>query len=267
MAASYSQSPPVSASSSPISRGLETPLSLDLSNVPSLILPSCPTNTLLITNLQDPTIFRADQLLIIRDLINESAPIHSWSPLKSFRRIVVSFFDSDSAIRIRHILDGETVMGDRVKVYFGEPTPIKPIDQHLQAPRSQKLFFISPPPSPPHGWMMRHEEPPNKEVHADDLVAALSRLHSGLSNDEPNSPVSPQDDVMDIEPSRPRSNTTGSTTMIYHPSDHGDSPYLPTIAVEDMTNTPHDLSPLASPFPEMNLTATSRPPVELMMDA
>jgi hypothetical protein len=35
---------------------------------------------------------------------------------------------------------------------------------------------LSPPPSPPHGWVMRNEDPPNKEVHASDLAHALSML-------------------------------------------------------------------------------------------
>jgi hypothetical protein len=119
-------------------------LSLDLSTIPPLTLPTPPSNTLLITNLVDLEIFRADNLQTIKDLINTSAPIHSWAPLKSFRRIIVSFFDEDSAIRIRQILDGEAIMGERVKVYFGHPTSIEQKDEHLNLPDAGKLFFISP---------------------------------------------------------------------------------------------------------------------------
>ncbi|KAI9760250.1 MAG: hypothetical protein M4579_001764 [Chaenotheca gracillima] len=251
-----SNSPPPSRSSTPSSKSRRSPLSLDLSSVPPLIHPSPPSNTLLITNLQDLLIFRHDHISTLRDVINQSSPIHSWSPLKSFRRVVVSFYDVDAALQIRQILDGEVIMGERVRVYFGEPTPIEPVDQHLQAPASQKLFFISPPPSPPHGWAMKNEEPPNKDVHADDLASALSKLHA---RPEPVSPVF--DEERTNLGKRQRS---GSATMIYHPEEHGSSPNLPAIAVEDLTGTPENLSPIEAPT--TRLTHTSRPPVELMAD-
>ncbi|KAI9776208.1 MAG: hypothetical protein M1839_000529 [Geoglossum umbratile] len=253
-----------------------TPLSLDLSSLPPLIQPSPPSNTLLITNLIDPEIFHPSHLLTIRDLINESAPIHSWSPLKSLRRIIVSFHSTDAAIRIRQLLDGEYIMNERVRIYFGEATPIKPVDQHLHLPQSQKLFFISPPPSPPHGWEIKQEGPPNKDVHPEDLVTALSRLHATRPQ-EPSSPVSPQDEIMTDSPAKSTSDTasisrrqrSGSSTMIYHPEDHGDSPHLPAIAVEDLTaEDPGDLSLLAQREEEERIQArTARPPVELMADA
>jgi hypothetical protein len=229
---------------------------LDLSTIPPLIQPTPPSNTLLITNLQDTEIFRADNLQIIKDLINASTPIHSWAPLKSFRRIIVSFFDEASAIRIRQILDGEAIMGERVKVYFGHPTSIEPKDEHLNLPDAGKLFFISPPPSPPHGWEMKLEDAPNKQVHADDLAEALAKLHHKPRTDLPGSPMS--DGEVDIRRQR-----SGSSTTIYHPSDHGHSPNLPAIAVEDLTGDSDDISPIES---ESNtiLVHTSRPPVELI---
>ncbi|KAI9835644.1 MAG: hypothetical protein M1837_003689 [Sclerophora amabilis] len=254
-------SPPPSSSSTPRSRAARSPLSLDLSSLPPLIHPSPPSNTLLITNLNNILIFRPDHILTIRDLINQSASIHSWSPLKSFRRIVVSFYDVDSSIRIKQILDGEAIMGERARVYFGEPTPIEPVDQHLHAPASQKLFFISPPPSPPHGWEMRNEEPPNKEVHAEDLASALSKLHARPQ--EPLTPVEKADEERMNAGNRQRS---GSSTMIYHPKEHGDSPNLPAIAVEDLTETPSDVSPMEMSDAQ-KMIHTSRPPVELMSDS
>ena len=146
------------------SRKSPSPLHMDLSDLPPLVTPSPPTNTLLLTNLQNPQIFAAPNLQTIRQEINKSALIHTFSPLKSFRRIIVSFHTIDDAILVRKLLDYSPIMGERVRVYYGEPTPINPVDQHLAAPESQKLFFISPPPSPPHGWQMRNEEPPNKAM-------------------------------------------------------------------------------------------------------
>jgi hypothetical protein len=229
-------------------------MSLDLSSIPPLQQPTPPSNTLLITNLQDAEIFRADNLQTIKDLINASAPIHSWAPLKSFRRIIVSFFDEDSAIRIRQILDGEAIMGERVKVYFGQPTSIEPKDKHLNLPDAGKLFFISPPPSPPHGWEMKLEDAPNKQVHAEDLAEALAKLHHRPRTDLPASPISDGEQ----ESGRARS---GSSTTIYHPSEHGGSPNLPAISVEDMTGE-SDISLTETEKPI--LAHTSRPPIELM---
>ncbi|KAF2089781.1 Calcipressin-domain-containing protein [Saccharata proteae CBS 121410] len=255
-------SPPRSRASSTSSRGPRTPLSLDLSDIPPLIQPSPPSNTLLITNLQEPSIFHPTNLITIRELINDHAPIHTWSPLRSFRRIVVSFFDVESALLIRQKLDGETVMGDRIRVYFGTHTPLNPTDQHLPLPKSDKLFFISPPPSPPHGWEMRNEDPPNKEVHAEDLASALAKLHARA--DIP----SPTQSEFDPKPTSPVVNRqrSGSSTIVYHPEDHGDSPDLPAIAVEDTTESPGDLSPMDGVEKKM-FCHTSRPPVELMQDA
>ena len=204
----------------------------------------------------------------MRELINQHAPIHTWAPLKSFRRIVTSFFDADSAIRIRQKLDGETIMGCRIRVYFGRDTPLNPSDQHLPLPKSDKLFFISPPPSPPMGWEMQFEEAPNKVVHAEDLATALAKLHAHYIED----PL----DAMDEDAGRAvRRRRAGSTAIVYDPNDHGDSPDLPAIAVEDTTDSPMAISPAADamegvegPIAQQKAqgiaVSTSRPPVELM---
>lgn len=149
-------------------------------------------------------------------------------------------------------------MGERVKVYFGQPTSIEQKDEHLNLPDAGKLFFISPPPSPPLGWEMKLEGAPNKQVHAEDLAEALAKLHHRPRTDLPASPLSDGEG----DAGRKRS---GSSTMIYHPRDHGDSPHLPAIAVEDLTDEPGIITPMdVEPKPIM--AHTSRPPVELMMD-
>ncbi|KAL6711308.1 hypothetical protein ACN47E_005839 [Coniothyrium glycines] len=249
------------------SSGSKSPLSLDLSDLPPLVEPSPPSNTLIITNLLAPEIFQFHTLTEIRETIDQHAKVHTWAPLKSFRRIVVSFFDVDSAIAVRQALDGEQLMGYRIRVYFGMNTPLNPTDQHLALPQSDKLFFISPPPSPPMGWEVRPEEAPNKLVHAEDLAAALARLHASSSRDE--FPAIDDRDTKIITRRR-----TGSTTVVYHPEDHGDSPNLPAISVEDTTDTPEPLSPadamegvegpIASQKAQGKTISTARPPVEFM---
>ncbi|KAK2596234.1 hypothetical protein QQS21_006326 [Conoideocrella luteorostrata] len=249
--------PRPSRSSSSASR--KSNLTLDLSNLPPLVQPTPPSNTLLFTGLNNLDIFRPDNLERIRGLVAKTAPIHAFAPLKSFRRIVISFFDIDAALAVRSIWDGESVVGDRCRVYFGQQTNVEARDEHLALPDAGKLFFISPPPSPPHGWEVRLEDAPNKLVHAEDLATALSKLH-GNKTQGLDSPISPVDGCISAGRTRSR-----SSTLIYQPDENGCSPDLPAVFVEDMTDEPEEMSPIDSTRPIM--AHTSRPPVELMQDA
>lgn len=181
----------------------------------------------------------------------------------------MSFFDIESAKVVRQNLDNEVIFNCRIRVYFGTETKISLTDQHLQAPKSDKLFFISPPPSPPHGWAMKNEDPPNKEVIAEDLAQALAKLHA-RGNYQPVTPdmeVEREDAAAAAASTRQRS---GSTTIVYHPNDHGDSPALPAISVEDTTEeeevveSPVALSPMEDVLRTAPILHTARPPVELM---
>lgn len=258
------------------SRSSRVSLSLDLSGLPPLHQPTPATNTLLITNLSDLSIFRPDNLETIKDLILKTAPIHTWAPLKSFRRILVSFYTEADAVAVRSIWDGEAVMGERCRVYFGQHTPLDVSPKNLALPDAGKLFFISPPPSPPHDWEPRAEGAPNKEVHAEDLAEALARLHHTRAAAVEQSPV-----VSPVEgrspattgaagagsgPS-PRQARSRSSTLIFHPENYGSSPNLPCVLVDDMTDGPEDPAGLPDGDLPKPLTHTSRPPVELMNDA
>lgn len=162
------------------------------------------------------------------------------------------------------------MLGNRIRVYFGQETKLTGLeDQHLKAPHSGKLFFISPPPSPPHGWESRDEDPPNKEVHADDLASALHKLTAKPKDefDATTSSVNYSGSAgaqrFGTANSRQRSD---SRTMIYHPVEQGHSPTLPCIAVDDMSESS---SPLSANFDQEEIaskpiTHTARPPVELM---
>ncbi|KAF2400238.1 Calcipressin, partial [Trichodelitschia bisporula] len=236
------------------SSGSSSPLTLDMSNLPQLITPAPPSNTLLITNLDNIAIFDTLTLESIREAIGQHATIVSWAPLKSFRRIIAVFANTEHATAARQKLDGEYILGSRARVYFGTHTEIRmPDEQHLKLPKADKLFFISPPPSPPHGWELRNEEPPNKAVHADDLAEALAKLR------ELNRPNGPEEDVLRSAHLRNRSR---SSTLVYHPDDHGDDPDLPMISVEDTTDESEE-SPVSAE-PRTLITHTTRPPVELM---
>ncbi|KAJ5826234.1 Calcipressin [Penicillium riverlandense] len=283
-----SHSPPTLLSSPSIttSRSSSRPsLSLDLSNLPPLSQPSPPSNTLLVTDLHDLHLFQPSALDTIRSQLTAVAPLNSFSPLPSLRRIVCSFHSNDDAVAARKMLEGNRLLG-RVypRIYFGEHTPIFSDEEArrpklLEAPQPDKMFFISPPPSPPHGWVMRNEEPPNKEVHAHDLAHALSMLKTDHATQapepmavDPATPVSISSDKRTGSwPPAGEQRRSRSSTLIYHPEDHGGSPGLPAVLVEDTTvvgddddeDVDMDLSPIDMSVKKMP-PKTSRPPVELM---
>ncbi|PYH99586.1 calcineurin binding protein [Aspergillus ellipticus CBS 707.79] len=288
-------SPSQSLPSSPSTHARRTSrpsLTLDMSNLPPLSQPAAASNTLIITDLNDLTLFQPPSLDALRAQLSTLGPLNSFSPLPSLRRIVCSFHTDSDALRIRKdltasplpILNRSTLSP---KIYFGEPTPILDASRPklLEAPQIDKLFFISPPPSPPHGWVMRQEDPPNKEVHATDLALALAKLKTEQSADVDANAYA---GIVDQQPGTPMSMTsekrTGSwpvalsqtrsrsSTLIYHPEDHGGSPNLPAVMVEDTsacTGDDMDVDMEMSPIEMVSVSKmppkTSRPPVELMV--
>lgn len=158
------------------------------------------------------------------------------------------------------------------KIYFGEPTPLcselhNEQRRFLKKPDTGKLFFISPPPSPPCGWESKQEDAPNKEVWARDLEAALRGVSS---TDASGSEVDGLKNISGriteaelIERQRQKANGRGrsGSLMVYDPQAHGDSADLPAVMVEDTSEEPSPVT--GGPI----LAHTARPPVELMDDA
>ncbi|CAK7217639.1 hypothetical protein SEUCBS140593_003277 [Sporothrix eucalyptigena] len=300
---SLASSAPSVASSSSLRSRRSSNLTLDLSSLPPVngstgTTPApLPTNTLLFTNLVHVDIFRPDNLETIRDLVSQSATIHSWAPLKSFRRIVASFYSAEDAARVRAVWEGERIMGSTCQVYYGRATPLGDPSaeaQRLALPDAGKLFFISPPPSPPHDWEMRLEGAPNKQVHAEDLADALAKLrHQADDAEDEVEETKMQDDVAmrspvsetgaspmsasastAAAPSKRAGRSRSSTLVIYQPAEHNAHSDLPVIAVDDMTdeNTDEELNSATWKSNTMTverpiITHTARPPVELMHDA
>jgi hypothetical protein len=268
-----------------------------MSKLPALLQPTSPSNTLIITELHNLLLFQPASLAAIREAMTSIARLNSFSPLPSFRRIVCSFLSTEDAVKVRQYLErsATTVFdgsGVHARIYFGERTPIENSEEAkrrklLEAPQAQKLFFISPPPSPPHGWVMRNEDPPNKEVHASDLADALARLgttatqndtgnNNNNNNNYNNDPVSPVSAASDKEVARTSSwpavsgsggaGRSRSSTLIFHPSEHGGSPNLPAVMVVDtsIVDEDEDMMDLDGEPGQKILAHTARPPVELM---
>ena len=166
------------------------------------------------------------------------------------------------------------MLGARVRVYFGAMTKVDEAEEerYLKTPKSGKLFFISPPPSPPMGWEMRDEAPPNKEVHAEDLAEALAKLHAKPAADEAlrdnRNALSAASRYMGgsgaSEVNRARS---GTGTMLFNPQEQTgfSSADLPAISLEDMSTGLEDDDAMEGvESEELRLPHTARPPVELM---
>ncbi|KAF0554864.1 Calcipressin-domain-containing protein [Gigaspora margarita] len=54
--------------------------------------------------------------------------------------------------------------------------------RYLKVPEFEKNLLISPPGSPPVGWVQSREDRPNSTTLSDDLVHALAKFHSNSSN-------------------------------------------------------------------------------------
>ena len=136
---------------------------------------------------------------------------------------------------------------------------------------------------------MRPEDPPNKQVHAEDLADKLAKLSGkmGPTIDETEDDgqreeatytreqmqelkarpmIAIPESVPNAEPRSAESSTgmtrSRSSTIIYNPEAHGDSPALPAVTVEDYTV--EDGEAKLDTEAKRIIAHTSRPPVELM---
>ncbi|KAI8908937.1 Calcipressin-domain-containing protein, partial [Gorgonomyces haynaldii] len=126
------------------------------------------TNTLIFTNLSEQTFQDNGKLLL------------KWLPVKpqqlvllsSFGRILCVFARTVDAreIKKRHkqILDGCSI-----GIYYGLPYAEPGPERYLQVPELQRNFLLSPPGSPPVGWVQTHEKPPISE---DEIASAFSHV-------------------------------------------------------------------------------------------
>lgn len=202
------------------SRRKNAPESIDLDDVPLYIQPTPPTNTLLITNLNDPLLFLPHAQQQLKTHLCRSAHSVAWAPLKSFRRVVAVFASTEDALAVRKQWDGQYIMDNKIRIYFGENTPDLQGDQHLSLPDAGKLLFISPPPSPPEGWESSLEDPPNAQTLAHDLAHALERLSDKAENYS--SPPQSDTQVRSSSPItllKPQDSTTGLGVVVSDLSD------------------------------------------------
>ncbi|XP_075238937.1 uncharacterized protein LOC142334629 isoform X1 [Convolutriloba macropyga] len=104
----------------------------------------------------------------------------SFNYLKSFRRVRVNFPIGFNAICAKIELHQSVICGSLTNVYLADqPLPNVSDSEFLSVPKSDKMFLISPPPSPPVGWEACYEDPPHP---APDLDLSAMNISSSPSN-------------------------------------------------------------------------------------
>ncbi|KAJ3233591.1 hypothetical protein HDU78_006348 [Chytriomyces hyalinus] len=143
-----------------------------------------PGNSLLFTNLHWTTFEDAAQCL--RDLIEQETSTHvsRFVPLSSFFRCLVVFDSQHAAARVRQLLNGREFKGGKTMNIVDAGTSNEsrlavPSNAHamLQVPEIERNFLLSPPGSPPVGWVQNSESQPSAGGHhAAMVIDALSQL-------------------------------------------------------------------------------------------
>lgn len=149
-------------------------LHMDFSSLANIKEPTAPTNTLILTNIPE-NIFNDNLLDMLRELVESIAPVEAWIPLRSFTRVVATFKTSDEAVDVRMAVDGQCLLGQNIKIFYGNAQPRHTL---LEVPALEKNWLISPPGSPPVGWTQIREDPPIKH---EELYAALATLEETSS--------------------------------------------------------------------------------------
>ncbi|KAG5366697.1 hypothetical protein CJU89_1135 [Yarrowia sp. B02] len=149
------------------------------------------TNTLIITGLSRAH-FTSEAFMNELKKALASDDLVCWAPLKSLGRIVCVFVSTDAcSVAKKYIkqaadaayVDEEFLNYSTLKAQYApnntDMATLGDTKQLLQLPDAGKLFFISPPPSPPVGWTSRLEDTPNPDAFDSQFY---DMLHKELSN-------------------------------------------------------------------------------------
>ncbi|KAA0722729.1 Calcipressin-1 Down syndrome critical region protein 1 [Triplophysa tibetana] len=107
-------------------------------------------------------------------LFREFDPGASFQFFKSFRRVRINFTDVLAAAEARVKLHKSDFNGKEMRLYFAQSIHIG--SSHLEPPKPDKQFLISPPASPPVGWEQSQDATPYINY---DLLRAVTKLGPG----------------------------------------------------------------------------------------
>ncbi|TPX35230.1 hypothetical protein SmJEL517_g02306 [Synchytrium microbalum] len=128
------------------------------------------TNTLILVGI--PPEGYEDSARHIRTVLERFGVVRRITLLKSFGRILCTFDVTRAALNARRELHDTVFCGNEpIRVYFGQHTDLDQLTQptisRLQVPHPEKNFLLSPPGSPPVGWVQIQEGGPSAGGHAE----------------------------------------------------------------------------------------------------
>ncbi|KAI9295773.1 hypothetical protein K502DRAFT_324172 [Neoconidiobolus thromboides FSU 785] len=156
------------------------------------------TNCIVIS-CDDSNLFQQENLDQLKIILEREGRIKSYCPIKKLRRIIIIFEEMED----EEEMEEERIYGDiakeikrkyhlqkfdsyLIKVYLLEPILNKSLRKnYLNVMNSERLFLISPPNSPPSGWLSSSEDAPNTLTFSSDLINKLNKLN--LQNNAINS--------------------------------------------------------------------------------
>ncbi|KAJ3277213.1 hypothetical protein HK104_003550 [Borealophlyctis nickersoniae] len=124
------------------------------------------------------------EVVATNTIILTSLPPHAFDNGGAhIRKLVEQFGPVSHAVRAKSALDRTQFLGQQLRVYFGEHTDTDLLNpeegknlNYLRVPEIEKNFLLSPPGSPPIGWVQSREGGPVPGGHADALMDALAAL-------------------------------------------------------------------------------------------
>lgn len=138
-------------------------------------------NVLIIANVDDSVFDSSQAKMHFEAVFRNFDPDAEIQYLKNFRRARVTFSTSLLAAQAKIQLHEAEICGKRIKVYFAvNLTTEKSSSPHLQPPKPDKQFLISPPASPPVGWESVPEAQP---IINYDLLSAIASLKPGEAHE------------------------------------------------------------------------------------
>ncbi|KAG0723667.1 Calcipressin-2 [Chionoecetes opilio] len=142
-----------------------------------------PITSIIVTNLTLETFEHTAEREKFESLFHEIDETVNFQYFKSFRRVRVNFATAEQANRGRDKIHMTEFNGEVIKGYFTQPIVVansRGGDPHLQPPKRDKQFLISPPASPPVGWEPILEAQPLVNY---DLITAVANLAPGESHE------------------------------------------------------------------------------------
>ena len=127
------------------------------------------------------------------DLFQPYHPLH-FVYLPSFKRVRISFTNSQDSHKALNDLQGANICNQRIKIFCLKTLPVKGAS-FLHPPIPEKQFLISPPSSPPVNWQPIKEQQPCLNF---DLITAVAELAPGTRHELQKATRSTPSVVVDI---------------------------------------------------------------------